>query len=272
MGYPIWVNGAWQEADQVSISINDIGFLRGYGIFDFFRIMDGKPIFLSDHLDRFLSSAEKMGIEHSYSKEDLCELILGLAAKATDLCLGVKMILTGGDSYNGFEPILGNSNLYIFPGVFSFANPEGGLHLSSKKFQREMSDIKSLNYAFAIRNLADVKKQGGDDIIYFTDEFGVSESSRSNLFFVKKGIVHTPKRFILEGITRKHILSLAAENFEVVVGDFTLEQFIFADEVFTTGSTKRVLPILFIDGKKIGLGKRGPITANLYDLLLKHEA
>lgn len=272
MGYPIWVNGTWRQADQVSISINDLGFLRGYGIFDFFRIMDGKPIFLSDHLDRFLSSAEKMGIDHPYSKEDLHALIVSLGTKSTDSCLGVKMVLTGGDSLNGFEPILGKSNVYIFPGVFSFANPEGGLHLISKRFQREMSDIKSLNYAFAIRNLADIKKQGGDDVIYFSDEYGVSESSRSNLFFVKNGVIYTPGQFILEGITRKQVLSLAAENFEVVIGDFTLEQFISADEVFTTGSTKRVLPILSIDGKKIGQGKRGPITANLYDELLAREA
>jgi D-alanine transaminase/branched-chain amino acid aminotransferase len=64
MAYPIFVNDAWVSPDKAHVSVKDIGFLRGYGIFDFFRIMDGQAIFLSDHLDRFLSSAQKMGIEH----------------------------------------------------------------------------------------------------------------------------------------------------------------------------------------------------------------
>jgi D-alanine transaminase/branched-chain amino acid aminotransferase len=66
-------------------------------------------------------------------------------------------------------------------------------------------------------------------------------------------------------------MSLAAKEFEVRVGDYSLDDFLSADEVFTTGSTKRVLPIFSIDGKKIHGGQRGKITAHLYDLLVKSE-
>lgn len=271
MAYQIFVNDGWVSPDKAHISVKDIGFLRGYGIFDFFRIMDGQAIFLSDHLDRFLSSAQKMGIQHAYSKADLADLIGHLAPLAEDTCLGVKLVLTGGDSLNGFEPMEGKSNLFIFPGVFSFANPLDGMHLISQKYHREMADIKSLNYAFAIRHWADVKSKGGNDLIYYTDESGVSESSRSNLFFVKSGVVYTPGQQILEGITRSHVLSLAAKEFEVRVGNYSLDDFLSADEVFTTGSTKRVLPIFSIDGKPINGAQRGKVTAHLYNLLVKSE-
>jgi D-alanine transaminase/branched-chain amino acid aminotransferase len=271
MAYPIYKNTAWFPPDQVNVSIQDIGFLRGFGIFDFFRIMDGKPIFLSDHLDRLLASAQKMGIVHNYTKAHLANLILELASKSVDKCLGVKMILTAGDSPNGFDvgPI---ANLYILPTVFSFLDPELGMKLMSLKYQREMADIKSLNYAFALRNWAEVKAKGFDDVIYYHNTFGVSESSRSNLFFVKNGIFYTPKSHILEGITRKHVIKLIQSNYSLELGDFSLEAFKDADEVFTTGSTKRVLPITQIDDQLIHSGKRGPYTQEIYELLLNSES
>ena len=113
MAYQIFVNDAWVAPEKAHVSVKDIGFLRGYGIFDFFRIMDGQAIFMSDHLDRFLSSAQKMGIQHGYSKADLADLIGQLALVAKDSCLGVKLVLTGGDSLNGFEPMEGGSNLFV---------------------------------------------------------------------------------------------------------------------------------------------------------------
>ena len=270
MAYPIYYKGTWQDPEKVTISVKDVGFLRGFGIFDFFRIMDGKPIFMSDHLDRFLSSAAKMGLNHSYSKESLATLINEISAQSVDPCLGVKLVLTAGFSLNGFDPV-GESELYIFPGIFSFAEPTAGLRLMSREYNREMADIKSLNYAFALREMPAVRAAGGDDLIYHTPEFGVSESSRSNLFYVKDGVIHTPSDHILEGITRKKVIELASSVFEVRVGACSLADFMYADEVFTTGSTKRVLPILSIDGKQIGDGKRGKVTERLYGMLLANE-
>ncbi|MCX6194708.1 MAG: aminotransferase class IV, partial [Cytophagales bacterium] len=77
---------------------------------------------------------------------------------------------------------------------------------------------------------------------------------------------------ILEGITRKKVIELASSAYEVRVGVCSLADFMNADEVFTTGSTKRVLPIYSIDGKQIGDGKRGEVTERLYQLLLAHES
>ncbi|MHA8049528.1 aminotransferase class IV [Aquirufa sp. ROCK-SH2] len=263
MVYPIYKNNAWLKSEEAFVSLQDVGFLRGFGIFDFFRIMSGKPVFLSDHLDRFLSSSDKMGIQHEYSKEQLGQLIAELAGMSKDECLGVKMILTAGDSMNGFEPI-GQSNLYILPQVFTFADPEKGMKLMSFEFQREMADIKSLNYAFALRNWNQVKASGFDDVIYHTPENGVSESSRSNLFFVKESVFHTPQSNILEGITRKYVMDLIQQKYTLKLGNFSLEEFKQADEVFTTGSTKRIVPITQIDNQVINSGKRGPYTEELF--------
>lgn len=270
MDYPIWFNGAWKPANEVYVSVKDIGFLRGYGIFDFFRIMDGKPIFLAEHLARLQRSAEKIGIELPYSLDELSTCIYELAGITSDSCLGVKIVLTGGESSNGYLP--NQPNLWILPAVFQFTDPAKGMRLMSKEFVREMADIKSLNYAFGISNLPEMKAAGADDLIYYTAQHGVSESTRSNLFYVKNGEVFTPAAHILEGITRMKVLELARKRYKVHVQTCSLDEFLSADEVFTTGSTKRVVPILAIDGKKIGDGIRGPVAMHLYDELLGVES
>ena len=91
------------------------------------------------------------------------------------------------------------------------------------------------------------------------------------MFYVKDGVIYTPAEHILEGITRKKVIALASSVYEVRVGPCSLEDFMNADEVFTTGSTKRVLPIYSIDGKQIGNGERGEVTEKLYQLLLANE-
>jgi branched-chain amino acid aminotransferase len=271
MEYPIWFNGAWKAADEVHVSVKDIGFLRGYGIFDFFRIVDGIPVFLSDHLDRFIQSAQLMGLSLTYSKAELSACIYELAKMSSDSCLGVKMVLSGGESVNGFDPAE-QSNLWILPGTFQFADPMKGLRLKSQVYVREMAEIKSLNYANAIRYWPAVKASGADDLLYYTAEHGVSESSRSNLFYVKNGVIFTPETHILAGITRKYVMQMAKEHYSLHLGHCSLADFMHADEVFTTGSTKRIVPILAIDGQVIGSGRRGPVATQLYELILKAES
>lgn len=270
MDYPIWFNGAWKPANEAFVSVKDIGFLRGFGIFDFFRIMDGRPVFLADHLARFERSANKMGLILPYSTAELASCIHELAGISEDSCLGVKLVLTGGESLNGYIPAE-SPNIWILPGVFQFADSEKGMRLMSKEYVREMADIKSLNYAFGIRHIPEMKQVGADDLLYYTAQYGVSELTRSNLFYVKNGEIFTPDLYILEGITRMKILELARAHYPVYVQRCTLEDFLLADEVFTTGSTKRVVPILAIDGQMIGSGERGPVAKHLYEELIMLE-
>ena len=128
-----------------------------------------------------------------------------------------------------------------------------------------------LNYAFGIRHIPEMKAAGADDLIYYTQKHGVSESTRSNLFYFKNGELYTPDAHILEGITRMKVLEIAGQHYPVHVQPCTLDDFLSADEVFTTGSTKRVLPIFSIDGKQVNGGQRGKITSHLYDLLVESE-
>ncbi len=85
----------------------------------------------------------------------------------------------------------------------------------------------------------------------------VSESSRSNFFIVKNGIISTPDSHILMGITRKKILELDGH---VQIRPVSFEETLEADEAFISSTTKILLPVIKIDEHKIGTGKPGPVT------------
>src|SRR5690606_3594045 len=121
--------------------------------------------------------------------------------------------------------------------------------LVTEEYVRPLSSIKTTNYTFPVWLSAKWKEQAAEDVLYHCAG-NISESSRSNIFMVKNGIVATPKSNILLGITRQHVLILAGD---VEERDISLTEILNADEVFMTATTKRILPVTQIDGVlKIG--------------------
>ena len=70
-----FINGNIIPSTEANLNINDIGLLRGYGVFDFFRVIDGKPIFLSDYLDRFERSVSGLNLTIPYTRQYITEKI-----------------------------------------------------------------------------------------------------------------------------------------------------------------------------------------------------
>ena len=133
--------------------------------------------------------------------------------------------------------------------------------------QRELAEIKSINYAKPISVLAQLRASGADDVLYVSNGY-VTESSRSNIFIIKNGVLITPDAGILRGITRKRILQFAPKAMPVEVRPVSIEEIYGADEIFMTGSTKRIAPITQVDNKMFDIGQ---LTRVLYDMLLEDE-
>ena len=91
----IYLNGEILPAEKAQLHVSDLGLLRGYGIFDFFRSIDGQPVFMEDHLDRFENSAKLMGLPIPESRDKLREIIYEIIRLNPQKLLGVKMIMTG---------------------------------------------------------------------------------------------------------------------------------------------------------------------------------
>lgn len=264
-----YFNGEILISEDTKIQVSDLAFLRGYGIFDFFRVINGKAIFMEDHLDRFENSAKIMGLPITENRHKLKEIISELIKLNQHDLLGVKLILTGGYSEDGFNPSE-KSNLLITAKPFTFTNPEAGLKLMSYEYRREIPEVKTLSYITPIRMLPELRKMQADDFLYFNDGL-ISESSRSNVFIVKNQKVITPKTDVLPGITRKYVIKVCHGIFEVEERDVSLSESLIADEVFITTSNQRILPVTQIDNHIFNGGQIGPVTKKLQQLLINQE-
>ncbi len=269
MAATFFLNGEFVPEEQAQLNITDLGLLRAYGIFDFFRCVDGKPIFQEDHLDRFERSATLMGLSIPASRERLREIIAELIRLNPHPLLGLKLVLTGGYSPDGFAPAE-QPNFFVIAKPFEFKDPEKGLHFMSVEHQRQLAEVKSLDYLLPIYLLRKQREMGADDVLYYENGL-ITESSRSNVFIVKGNTLITPAEGMLRGITRKHILHFAQQELRVEEREVTLEETLQADEVFTTGSTKRIVPVTKIDNRPIGSGQPGPVTRQLYERFLTYE-
>ncbi len=251
-------NGEFLPQEAIKFSINDVGILRGYGLFDFFRVIEQVPVFLEDHLDRFENTAKIMGMEVPYTREKLASVIQELAT-INGFELGyIKMVMTGGDTPDGFSP--GKPNLAILNNPLE-SPPESkfteGISLMTYDYTRDFPQAKSTHYAMAVRLQKYWGPAGHMDVLYHAAG-QVSEVSRSNVFFFKDGKLVTNEKGILLGITRKQILQLAREKYEVEVRDFSLDELLSADEMFMTGTNKQVMPVVMLDDQPIADGKVGP--------------
>ena len=261
-----FLNGKIMPIENANLNITDLALLRGYGVFDFFKAIDGRPIFMEDHLDRFENSTWLLGLNIPFSRRELRLNILELIRLNPHNLLGIKLVCTGGYSVDGYTPAE-KPNLFMVAKPFTMHPFEKGLKLMTVEHQRELAEIKSINYIKPISVMAHLHSSASDDVLYHTQGC-ITESSRSNIFIIKNGILITPDAGVLRGITRKRVLNFVPPVMPLEVRAVTLEEVFAADEVFMTGSTKRITPITMIDNKTFEVGQQ---TRMLYNILLEEE-
>ena len=258
--------------DQASLHISDLAVQRGYGVFDFIKVQRGIPLFLEDYLDRFYNSARQMELEVPLSREELMQVIDKLSEMNGLEVAGMKMILTGGYSEDGYTPATANLLITQLPLVLpSEEKVAKGIPIMTHDYVREFPEVKSINYTMGIRLIGQLKNRGAEEVLYVKNGI-VSEFPRCNFFIVlEDDIVVTPSKNILYGITRKNVLELAGRRYKTEVRDITLEEVLQAKEVFLTSTTKRILPIVKIDDTVIGSGEPGSTTLSLLQDLIALE-
>ncbi len=258
--------------EKAFLHVSDLSIQRGYGIFDFFKVQDGHPYFLDDYLDRFYNSAASMQLEVPHQRDDLKSIIFSLIAKNNIAASGVKMILTGGYSADGYQPA--EPNLIItqhhltLPGEDQIKN---GVKIITHEFVRDFASAKTINYSTGIWLINKVKENQAVDVLYHQKGI-VSEFPRCNFFIVRNdNTVVTPAHQVLRGITRKNILKLAARKYRAEEGVVTLEDIANAKEAFLTSTTKRIVPVVKVNETVIGDGKPGAVSLSLLNDLIALE-
>lgn len=265
---PYWyLNGKVKRADELGLPLNDLGLLRGYGVFDFLRTHGGKPFLLREHLDRFFRSAKMLDLTMPVSRRELERTITLLLKKNHFKESIVRPIITGGASVDGIT--LGAKPSLLILVVPAHEQPKErytkGIALKTIEYQRLLPEVKTLNYILAVKHQKGLKRAGAYELL-FISEGKVLECSSSNVFIVKKGTLITPKKNILVGTTRNFVIRIARKEYEVAERDVKVSELWSADEVFITASNKAVMPVARIDGRRIGNGRVGPVARRLLQL------
>jgi branched-chain amino acid aminotransferase len=257
----VLVNDELVSADRASLLVADLSIQRGYGIFDFFKTLDNRPVFLEEHLERLFQSARRMRLDMGKTRSALKDAIWFLMRKNDLPDSGIRITLTGGyapDAYSIAHPnlVVTQTPLAAIPSS-ELPSP---IRLVSYPHIRQLPDIKTIDYLMAIWLQPFVREQGADDVLYHHDGV-ITECPRSNVFMVTpENTLVTPARNILHGVIRGKVLELARRRFEVEERDMSLNQLRTAKEVFITSTGKHIWPVVQVDGGMIGNGSPGPVA------------
>lgn len=261
-----FLNGQIIPIDEAKVSVLDIGLLRGYGIYEGIAAFKGRPFRFADHWNRFLSGAHILNLNVPITEEKTEKVIVELLEKnGFTNRANIRFILTGGQTIGGIDYNFETPTFYIvtenwepLPKEFY----EDGAKLLTYRLMREIPEFKTTNYIRAV-NLQNFKKEEKAVDILYTYDGEVLECSTSNIFIVKDGFIITPAENILKGITRKAVLEIASQKYQIEERPITEAELKMADEVFITSSFKDIVPIVKIEDFTVGNGEAGAVTKDL---------
>jgi len=281
----IFLNGSFVNLSQAKISVFDRGFLYGDGLFETMRAYSGEVFRLGDHLERLFRSAKEIELSFSYSRKELKNIIKRILKINNLSDAYIRLTLSRGVSEPRLISELKSSpTLVIMARKFNPLSPseyrKGWRATIVETRQNQASPVsrlKSLNFLNNILARKEAKARRVDEGILLNTLGDVTEASTSNIFLVRRGIVITPREEsgLLPGITRGVVLELATSlGFKVFDRRVSPDELMGADEAFLTNSLIEVMPLVEIDGRRIGKGKPGPVTQRIhkaYQAIVKKE-
>jgi len=271
----VYINGRMVPRQEAVISVFDSGLNFADGVFEGVRVYGGCVFHLDQHVKRLFESATAFEIEIPVAPAELKAAIISwLRANRVRDDFHLRPIVTRGER---FPPRLdpkfcsGGANVIFVGGPISPANMSG-IRVVVSAVRQVSSDaidaqIKSLNYGNNLLARLEARRRGVDDALMLDAAGYLAEASAANLFLVKDGELLTPwPKACLAGITRRAVMDLArGRGLAVVERDLTTTEVLNADEVFLTGTGTELTPVVEVDGRRIGAGKAGAVTSDLYE-------
>jgi branched-chain amino acid aminotransferase len=271
----IYLDGAYVDSADAKISVFDHGLLYGDGIFEGIRLYGGCVFRLDGHLERLERSAKAILLKMPLTRAEMSEVVCE-TCRRNNLTDGyIRLIVTRGVGNLGLSPAsCKQPSVIVIADKIQLYPPETyekGLAIVTAGTRRinpaALSPmVKSLNYLNNIMAKMEAAQAGCLEALMLNDEGFVAECTGDNVFIVVKGRVYTPPSSTgaLRGITREVTVELCQElNLPIEERPLTRYDVWTADECFLTGTAAEVIPVVKCDGREIGSGQPGPVTARL---------
>ncbi len=271
----IYLNDRFVPHEEAVVSVFDHGFLYGDGVFETLRASRGRILMLAEHLARLERSASRLHLKLPISLEQFADLIQASVDRNQLQEAYIRVTVSRGTGEIGLDPALCKTPTLVIIAKPFVPYPESlysnGIAVAVVRTRRNLAqalppEVKSLNFLNNILAKIDALAAGADEAIMLNYRGELTEGSTSNIFVVNAGQLRTPAMAcgLLDGVTRGVVLELAKDlpipSEETVLGTADLYA---AEECFLTNTTQEVLPVTKVDGRMVGDGRPGPITARL---------
>ncbi|SFS19728.1 D-amino acid aminotransferase [Yoonia litorea] len=272
----IYVDGRIVPKAEATVSVYDSGFMLGDGVWEGLRLYDGKWAFVDEHIDRLFEAAKAIDLDIGMDRAGVMQALEDTrSANNMTTDAHARLMVTRGTKVRPFQhPGLSQSGP-TFVIIMEHSKPKipRPITLATVPHQRGLpmtQDPKLNSHSKLNCILACIAagKAGADEALMLDVHGFVNTTNACNFFIVKKGAVWTSTGdYCMNGITRQKVIDLCrANDIPVHERNYSLVDTYAADEAFLTGTFGAQTPVSHIDGRQIGTGKLGPVTARLRDL------
>lgn len=282
----IYVNGELVPRDKAKVSVFDSAFLVGDGVWESFRLHNGKLAFVDKHLDRLNANLKALDYDLGMPLESLIDAVYE-TVQANDMVsdVHIRLMITRGIKRSPSQDPRSNIGGPTIVIIAEYKVPDRGeregINLFTVHVRRGRPDVQDpklhphskLN---CVISCIQAIQAGANEALMLDPQGFVSTCNSTNFFIVRRNQVWTSTgQYCLNGITRGNIIELCRENdIEVFEKDFSLMEVYSANEVFLTGTFGGVAHVSKVDGRVIGDGQMGKMSRRLnalYSSLLEKE-
>ena len=270
----LWFNGRFTTTDERVLGVEDRGFQFGDGIYEVFKFLARRPVFLPEHYRRMEEGLRELEIPLPWSEEELAGVVREVIAR-TGFDEGIVYVqVTRGEAERAhFWPEGMKPTAVVYTRRMTFpdaAKKERGIRVVTTPDRRAtFCNVKSVNLLGNAMAKKKAQRAGADEAVMTKDGF-VTEGASSTFFAVRGGalVTHPLSELILPGVVRDHVIGLAL-GMRIRVSERPLREaeLFDLDEAFVTSTSLGVMPVTGIDGRVIGNGRRGEVTGRLQEAL-----
>lgn len=255
----IWYNGEYVDWKDAKLHVLSHGLHYGSCVFEGVRAYGGEIFKLEEHTERLFTSAEMLGFEIPYSREELNRIQVEILEKEGLKDAYLRPVVWRGSEMMGISAQSNRINVAVaaweWPSYFSPEDRLKGLRLATAEWRRP--DPRTIPckakaaglYMICTLSKHKVEQQGYNDAMMLDFEGYIAEATGANIFFIKNGEIHTPTPdCFLDGITRQTVVELAKRRgIEVIERKIRPEEMGDFEECFLTGTAVEVTPVSAID-------------------------
>ena len=254
------INNQWESVPEKDLQPGSDSFAFGTGLYETFRTLNHKPVFLEPHLDRLFKSAQAIDLRIAFSQNEIVKMIARVVQQFDDPNQRARILAVAE------KIIIYTSSLNLDPSIYK------GVSTITVPALRKTPEIKTTDYTTCLEAYKIAENNDCFETILLDKNNQVLEGSRSNVFWIQGEKLFTRDGDVLPGVTRQTVISRSP--FSIFYEQLNQLDFDQVNEIFLTNSGSGIIPVVKVNSIQIGTGKPGPITVELlklYDGWLNNE-